>query len=238
MLQLLKHTNALICKLEDKIAKPLEIADFGDQQMEKHSYIMQRVREEIWPLHERIEKHSPLDVVAQGQASKEHYVLALKLLYGIIVPLENELKRCALSMVNKPKFSGFMESTQWGRSQLLECDLVVLGSSESEIACLPFCSQVPQCGTPEQALAILYLLQGSRLGGKVIASNVKSSLGYDERTGCAYFSSNGCEIGHYWIAFKEFAQTNVDKEHESIMIESVKIYLIVMETWFKDASAL
>ena len=200
--------------------------------MIRDSSTMQRIREEVWPFHEKIETCSLLAVVAAGQASRELYVLALKLLYGIVVPFENELQRFVLSL---PSGSTLLKivAIPWTRSHLIERDLVILGSSESEIANLPLFSQLTECSTTEQALAILYLLQGSRLGGKVIASNVKSSLGLDERTGCSYFSSNGSDIGHIWGLYKRYIETYLDIKSEKLVIESVINNLSIIEEWFK-----
>ena len=204
--------------------------------MGNNNSIMKLIREEVWPLHEKIEKESPLTPVAEGVASKEQYAQVLKLLYGIIVPFEDNLKRrislslCGFSVL------GLLESNSWARCHLLEQDLVALGVNKSEIASLPICTKIPQCTTSEEALAILYLLQGSRLGGKVIAVNAKKSLSFDQNTGCAYFSSNNSEVGHYWMAFKDFTEANLNNKSSLLVIKHIKNYFTILDDWLKGAN--
>lgn len=67
------------------------------------------------------------------------------------------------------------------------------------------------------ALGMLYVLEGSTLGGRFILKNIQENLGLDEENGVSYFSGYGNKTGSYWkkflAYFTEFeAQNNTEEE--------------------------
>jgi len=51
------------------------------------------------------------------------------------------------------------------------------------------------------ALGILYVIEGSSLGGRVILKNVEKTLGYNEQNGAMYFAGYGNNTGSHWKNF-------------------------------------
>jgi heme oxygenase (biliverdin-IX-beta and delta-forming) len=51
------------------------------------------------------------------------------------------------------------------------------------------------------ALGIMYVVEGSTLGGRFIMRNVGSALGFDENNGACYFAGYGNKSGNYWKNF-------------------------------------
>jgi len=51
------------------------------------------------------------------------------------------------------------------------------------------------------ALGILYVVEGSSLGGRVILQNITKTLGYTEENGARYFSGYGNTTGSQWKKF-------------------------------------
>jgi len=197
----------------------------------------QRLREAIWPLHDLVERHSPLALVARGRATREQYVQALERLYGFIVPLEEGLRRYGASQADAGGVSGLPASMSWSRAGLLRRDLLALGVGEPALRGLPLCAALPRITGPEEALGHLYLTQGSRLGGKVIASAVGQSLGLGPATGCAYFSGDGEDAGTHWSAFKALVESGVGPGREAAMIEAARGCFLAMLEWFREAGA-
>ncbi|TDH26543.1 hypothetical protein EXU57_10655 [Segetibacter sp. 3557_3] len=52
-------------------------------------------------------------------------------------------------------------------------------------------------------LGFAYVMEGSKLGGKVILKHINRHLGFDEETGAAYLAGNGSSTGASW---KDFLQ--------------------------------
>lgn len=53
------------------------------------------------------------------------------------------------------------------------------------------------------ALGSMYVIEGSALGGQVIAPMLKQHLGLDAETGAAYFHGHGPSTGAMWREFRE-----------------------------------
>jgi heme oxygenase len=86
---------------------------------------------------------------------------------------------------------------------LLEQDLTVLGYDAGAIEALPRCRDLPPLAGLPEAYGSLYVLEGSTLGGQVIARRLERSLGFADGRGYAFFRSYGREVGAMWRAFGE-----------------------------------
>ncbi len=67
------------------------------------------------------------------------------------------------------------------------------------------------------AIGIIYVLEGSTLGGRFILKNVQENLGFDEEKGATYFAGYGNKSGNLWKKFLLFltefeARTNSEEE--------------------------
>lgn len=51
------------------------------------------------------------------------------------------------------------------------------------------------------ALGILYVVEGSTLGGRFILKNVQAALGFDAENGGSYFAGYGNQSGRFWKVF-------------------------------------
>ncbi len=196
---------------------------------------LSRLHAAFWPLHERFEAQSPLAAVAKGRCSEDHYLCCLKLLYGVVAPLEENISAFCLSQANGDPFYPGESAESWKRLPLLEKDLAALGLSQEDIHSLPHCSNVPLVDNAAAALGFLYLLEGSRLGGKVIAHAVSKHLGLDAHCGCAYFSSNGQEAVSSWNRFKGLLATHAAPDTEEQIIAAALNGFAAVECWFANA---
>ncbi len=81
----------------------------------------------------------------------------------------------------------------------LHADLLALGL---DAAALPDCTSVPDLESRAQRFGCLYVLEGSSLGGTVIARHLREHLGIAEDTGARYFAGYGARTGSMWNAFR------------------------------------
>jgi heme oxygenase len=70
-----------------------------------------------------------------------------------------------------------------------------------ELAALPRCSCIPRVDGTSRALGCMYVLEGSTLGGRIIARKLQQHLAIDADTGAAFFQACGNETGTRWSYF-------------------------------------
>lgn len=87
------------------------------------------------------------------------------------------------------------------RAPLLRRDLHALGLSAADIEALPRCADLPDTSSPPAALGYLYVVEGSSLGGTLIARQLAARLGLRPETGAAFFSIYGDQVGARWHEF-------------------------------------
>lgn len=62
------------------------------------------------------------------------------------------------------------------------------------------------------AMGLMYVVEGSTLGGRFILKNIQEHLGFNEENGASYFSGYGNKTGSVW---KKFLNALTDFESES-----------------------
>lgn len=192
------------------------------------------IRDAIWPLHARLEAIPPMSSLGSGLATLEEYTLALKMLYGFLAPLERGLFTYERRLNKDNDLALYIRAGSWSRLNLLVNDLHGIGLNKNDMSRLFVCRNLPEITLPEAALGHLYVLEGSRLGGKVIASKVKQRLGLDESCGCSYFSSNGMEVSGHWRDFKKLTESLSRPESLAITAEAARDCFLALEGWMKE----
>jgi heme oxygenase len=151
--------------------------------------LLQRIKIATAPAHERIE--AAFDVQARAR-SLDSYRDLLGRLYGF-------------HAVWEPRAETAIDDAEFFRSRrkagLLRIDLGTLGVADSAIDGLALCEPTVTMRTPAEAWGAMYVVEGSTLGGAVIARHVERSLGLSAQTGCRYFRCYGRDARPMWIAF-------------------------------------
>jgi heme oxygenase len=122
------------------------------------------------------------------------YRQLLERLLGFFQPLERRL--CAVPALRAVVSD--LDSRM--RGSLLEADLAELGLSNFELRELPRCSDLPSSVGVGRALGSLYVLEGSTLGGQVIAREIAARSAPAARA-CRFFRSDGDDVGARWKQF-------------------------------------
>lgn len=156
------------------------------------SWILERLRDETRPLHVRAER--AVDLPAR-LASRESYIGFLARMLGFHAPLEAQLARVHGLDAVVPDLPSRR------KAPLLKGDLAACGLSAAAIAAMPECPVLPAMPALPQALGVLYVLEGSTLGGQFIRKEVSRRLGLGPGTGCAFFAGYGDQTGPLWRAF-------------------------------------
>lgn len=86
------------------------------------------------------------------------------------------------------------------KSHLIEDDLLYLNHNKAVITPVFNTSEM----TVPFALGVLYVIEGSTLGGRFILKNITTIPGLDNGQGTSYFNGYGEKTGSYWKSFLNF----------------------------------
>lgn len=152
--------------------------------------LLESLRENTRACHESIEKNRLLISLLEPDLSRENYVKVLQAFYGFYKPLEEML----LQNCNSTELKSAIESRL--KTRLILKDLNILG--QGEVSCLPLCSQLPCADRISACLGILYVCEGSTLGGRVIAKSLHAATGITAESGGAFFNGYGADTSSMW----------------------------------------
>lgn len=130
--------------------------------------------------HERLERRVDIE---RHLRSRQHFRALLERFYGFHRPVEAVLA----------PFAGPFTP----RYPALERDIAALGG---DVEALPVATRLPRVETVHDALGVLYVLEGSALGGAVIGKLVETRLGITS----AFFARRG--VAPRWKAFGEHVE--------------------------------
>lgn len=157
--------------------------------------ILAELKETLAPYHRQLE----MDVnIWAALASPASYRNLLIKFFGVIAALESQL-----AVVDELETWLPDVSHRW-KTPLLTKDLAVWGARFENC---PICIDVPDLETMGSAFGCLYVLEGSTLGGQIIAREVYKHLGLTPENGCRFFSSYGAEVGPMWKSFGRYLET-------------------------------
>lgn len=161
--------------------------------------LSQRLRHGTADLHGRIEQNSRFGRLMSPELTLAEYRGLVERLYGHHGPAEAALAGAAPLLpvaLDLPR--------RLRRATLLAGDLRALGLSVHAIAALPCCLPGTYAiATAEAAWGTLYVLEGSALGGQVIARHLAARLGLGSTTGAAGMVPHGEETGMLWRQFRQ-----------------------------------
>lgn len=190
---------------------------------------MNQLRDAIMPLHDEAEKRGPLREIPEKTITLDNYRKALGRLYGFVSTSEEVIDPLLVS------YGVDLEWPKRKRKEHLQKDLMFLGVATSSIESIPKCQEVRAIQTIPQALGILYLFEGSRLGGLVLAKSLREHFGFENYQGYAYFASNGAEVANLWLTFKGFMESFVSSNGGgSEIITSARCGFELLNKWIEN----
>ena len=181
--------------------------------------LLERLKTETRPAHDRIEKAMDLD---HRIASRNGYRDLLIRFYGF----HSAWERTASTVASD---KAFFENRC--KTKLLAKDLSMLGLQEHEIIHLPQCDPLMPLPSPAAVLGSMYVVEGSTLGGAIIARDVERRLGFGAQTGCAYFKSYGRETAVMWKQFGVRLLEASSPETDEVIVEAAQRTFDVMHDW-------
>jgi heme oxygenase len=115
---------------------------------------------------------------------------------------------------------------------LLDKDLAVLNHSPATLLYEPLTPPIDLA----TALGHMYVIEGSTLGGRMIAKHINKHLGLDENNGAAFFTGYGNATGPLWQAFMTtFTEYVADTQSEAVVIGAARDTFAAIDEYFKKA---
>jgi heme oxygenase (biliverdin-IX-beta and delta-forming) len=149
--------------------------------------LLLRLREETRPAHHRLE--AELDLLSDG-LTLERYGAVLTRFHWFLRTWEPVVAR----LLGDDAFFEPRRKVDLLARDLRALQLRPVGGS---------CDDLPALGTRAQAMGSLYVVEGSTLGGQLIARHARRSLDLPAGGGTAFFESYGPAVGARWVAFRE-----------------------------------
>jgi heme oxygenase len=181
--------------------------------------LLERLKVETRQAHDRIEAAIDLD---RRIASRDAYRDLLARFYGFHKAWESEAAAMA------PDRDFFQSRC---KTQLLARDLETLGLESDDIIRLPQCQPLMPLPAPEAVLGSMYVVEGSTLGGAIIAREVENRLGLTAETGCAYFRSYGRDVAAMWKSFGAKLLEASSPEADDLIVGAAQETFNVMHDW-------
>lgn len=172
-----------------------------------------RLKAETHALHMELEQALPL---GRPGLTLPQYGAVLETFAAVVFPLEERLRQLAWN-------DAFEVEARW-RSEALLQDL-----SSLELK-LPAPASQFQTLTPLQGMGALYVLEGSRLGGAIIARDL-ARLGLNATHGAAFFSPSA-HLAPDWKRFKEALTREVTEDEETEVVSGAQLtYQAFLSAW-------
>lgn len=158
--------------------------------------------------------------------SKVSYINFLKTFYGYIAAIEEKLNPI---LENEGIIEDYPERRKAG--YLLQ-DIAALSPAADTVS---LASDIPEIRSADQALGVMYVLEGSTLGGKHISRMISAKLKFESDKGLSYF--NGYKENTYimWDRFKNTLNTYSNNESsETAVIEAANQTFIKFKNWINE----
>jgi heme oxygenase (biliverdin-IX-beta and delta-forming) len=162
--------------------------------------------------------------------SLKQYTDILAAFLGFFEPLENSL----ISVLGDRAL--LIDISHRMRAQLLRNDLRVLGLPTSSITAIPRCHQLPVLKDLSDGLGCLYVLEGSTLGGQLIARELSRCFNINANSGASFFLSHGNHTGKMWAEFCGAVRFYVnDHAKRQAAVASAQNTFTKLDQWIREA---
>lgn len=196
---------------------------------EEWSVILERLREETRAEHERIERS--LDLTRPGRTARDVAGLLVGF-YGFYAPWE----RAAGGTFAAAGMGAFFERRR--KVLCLERDLRFHLGEGADVSSLPACDRMPDMTSVPKALGSMYVLEGSTLGGQIIARHFRRHVpGLEDGRGCSFFECYGAGVGMMWREFQGVLRAHsTSRGADDTMVAAARETFVLLQDWLHDTA--
>jgi heme oxygenase len=191
---------------------------------ERRDLDIQRLRQETEADHHNIEGAVPL--MHQGLNIAE-YVACLQRIYGVVAAWEERVAKIAPEWLRPTLLAR-------QRCRLLKQDLTWFGVVEKDDSR----PTLPEMNNLPSLFGTMYVMEGSTLGGQLIARHVEAALHLSGGRGNSYFRGHGSQTGPLWKEFCEMLKLRIADEQTDAVVVSAKAMFSTFGMWMQRKSAM
>ena len=185
---------------------------------------IQKLRQETEADHRAVEGAVP--IMHKGLTTTQ-YVQCLQKIYGVVVAWEEGAARIAPEWLRPALIAR-------RRKPLLERDLAWFGVTvkDDRRPTLPEMNDLPSL------FGTMYVMEGSTLGGQLIARHLEMTLHLSEGQGNSYFRGHGSQTGPMWKEFCEMLRLRVPDHQTDAVVVSAKAMFSTFEIWMQELTPI
>jgi heme oxygenase len=175
----------------------------------------QELKDTTTPSHQALEKK--MVGFIRNIKTERDYVRFLRVMYGYYSALERQIE----TFIPEPEILGRRKANHL---------LNDLGCFESEDE-PALCRELPNINSYHAALGALYVMEGSTMGGNIIARIIKGQLGSTGGDGFSFFNGYGDNTKKMWEAFRQNFEKPFASEEREELIEAANNTFITFHNW-------
>jgi heme oxygenase len=183
---------------------------------------LDRLRLETAVDHVAVEAGMPL---MAEDLDRDSYVRCLRQVHGLVAAWEEWSVR-----ISPEWLQSLLESRQ--RRGLLERDLAWFGVVQLDTGR----PEMPKRMDDASLLGSMYVMEGSSLGGRLIARHVERVLGLSAGVGDAFFCGHNQRTGTLWKEFCDVLQARVPDRETHTVIVAAKNMFRIFGSWMQLAA--
>lgn len=145
--------------------------------------------------------------IVDPKITVEEYALYLSLMHDVVQNLEENIYPILSEVIS--------DLSERKKANLILNDLKNIGSEKKQMLS-PF-KNASEISVPF-AMGMMYVVEGSTLGGRFILKNIQESLNFSEENGASYFSGYGNKTGSFW---KNYLNSLTDFEAQNNSEEEI-----------------
>lgn len=169
--------------------------------------ILEQLREQTRPAHQALEAQPLLKSLMSSQLTDTQYRQLLQSMLMFYRSLESELVPAAAALLRQHPDP---EYRYLPRAPVLENDCRVLGCTTSGFIHSPVEFQLDK--SEAYLVGVLYVIEGSTQGGRMIARHLAHILGVSENSGAGFF--NIYRYDNSWAAFRRWLSSDLAYNHQ------------------------
>ncbi|MCE6992249.1 biliverdin-producing heme oxygenase [Dyadobacter sp. CY323] len=180
------------------------------------------LRQETAENHQKLEENRLSKALLEPTVTLSDYQAYLSGLYGVTVSCENQV----FPLLNHI----FPDLSERYKSGFILNDLKTTGYSDTQIDSLPV-YEFGFLSVPD-ALGVMYVLEGTTLGGRILYKHIHETLGLTEDNGARYFWGYGPQTGVLWKSFiSVFARFSAESNEGPAIISNAKKTFTLIDNW-------
>jgi heme oxygenase (biliverdin-IX-beta and delta-forming) len=179
--------------------------------------------------HKKLEKSSCFKRLFADDYTMDEYALLLSYFYSFY----NAIEPMIFNDLPSESLSHLQHRT---KSHLLHQDVNFLGVNTNELA---ICKVLPNISTFTNKMGVLYVLEGSLLGGRVIGQHLKKHFGEDTLLPLNFYSCYGADLQTEWQNFALFMGQCFNHQPDNVIndvVDSANATFTALQQWIEDCS--